>query len=254
MQPSDPAAPDVSLEIQLVSHDRPPQVPNSLVLTKTLTAEGFDIAGGLIRGRFDTVTGRGVLDVASILTSGRMMRIFEQILYQAFHSACRRRGLDAALVHSAGVVAGACSYLFVGASEAGKTTIAGLADGRPVLNDEMNLVQFGPDGVEVLGTPFNGFFRTKQPGRAPLGGILLLEKGWEHGLATVGPGEAAATIAAQVAPPVPLEDVADDTTTASMLDIATRLVHHVPVRRLSFTRDPGFWSLLADPLSPCSRG
>ena len=254
MQASDPAAPDVSLEIELISHDRPPRVPSSLVLTKTLTADGFDIADGLIRGRFDADSGRGVLQVASILTSGRMTRVFEQILYQAFHSARRRRGRDTALVHSAGVIAGGRAYLFVGASEAGKTTIAGLADGRPVLNDEMNLVEFGPGGAEVVGTPFNGFFRTKQPGRAPLGGILLLEKGPAHGLSPVGPGEATATVAAQVAPPVPLEAVADDATTAAMLDIAARLVHQAPVRRLAFARDPGFWTLLEEALHPDSRG
>ncbi len=254
MQESDPAAPDISLEIQLVSHARPPQVPSSLVLTKTLTTDGFDIAGGLIRGRFDAGSGQGQLQVAAILLGGRMTRVFEQILYQAFHSARLRRGYDAALVHSAGVISGGRGYLFVGASEAGKTTIAGLADGRTVLNDEMNLVEFGPGGVQVVGTPFNGFFRDKRPGRAPLAGILLPEKGAEHALAAVGPGEATATVAAQVAPPVPLEAVAGDATTGTMLDIAARLVHHAPVRRLVFTRDPGFWPLLDAALTHHSRG
>ncbi len=254
MQASDPAAPDISLAIELVSDDPPPPVPSSLVLTKTLTPAGFDIAGGLVRGRFDADSGHGVLQVASILTSGRMTRVFEQILYQAFHSARLRRGYDAALIHSAGVISGGRGYLFVGASEAGKTTIAGLADGRTVLNDEMNLVEFGPDGVQAVGTPFNGFFRTKQPGRAPLGGILLLDKGSGHGLSPVGPGEATATVAAQVAPPVALEAVASDTTTAAMLDTAARLVHHAPVRRLTFARDPGFWPLLDDALTRDSRG
>jgi hypothetical protein len=254
MRRSDAAEPDIRLDLHLVAHDRAPQVPNSLVVTKTLTEGGFDIAGGLVRGCFDTGSGRGELYVASILINGRMLRVFEQILYQAFHSARDRTGYDGVLVHSAGVVSGGRALLFVGATEAGKTTIAGLADGRPVLNDEMNLVEFGPDGPTVIGTPFNGFFREKQPGRAPLGAVLLLRKGADHALAPVGPGEAAATVASQVTPPVSLETVASDGTTAAMIDAASRLVHAVPVRRLTFTRDPGFWSLLDDALIPESRG
>jgi hypothetical protein len=254
MQASDPATPDVRLDLQLVTHDRPPQVPSSLILTKTLTDDGFDIAGGLIRGRFDPGSGEGELHVASILLHGRMLRVFEQILYQAFHSACRRAGYGGILVHSAGVVSGGRAFLFVGAADAGKSTIARLAGGRPVLNDEMNLVEFGPDGPEVLGTPFNGFFREKQPGRSPLAAVLLLDKGADHALAPVGPGEAAATVATQVAPPVPLEALADDGTTAAMLDAASRLVHAAPVRRLTFTRDAGFWPLLDDTFTPDTRG
>jgi hypothetical protein len=243
-QPSDPAEPDVQLALHLVSHVEDPPVPNSLIVTKTVGPDGFDIADGLIRGRYDPATGRGELHVKTILTNGMMTRVFEQILYQAFHSACQRRQDDAGLVHSASVIHRGAGFLFVGPSEAGKSTIARLSQQETVLNDEMSLVEFMSNDCELVGTPFNGFFRDKQPGRAPLAAVLLLQHGPEHRLEPVGSGEAAAAVATQVAPPVGLDQAATIETRVRMLETASRIVQAVPIRRLVFTPDAGFWPLL----------
>ncbi len=251
---SDPAEPHVRLDLSLVTHDEDPPVPNSLIITKVLKQDGFDIADGLIHGRFDPATGVGELHVKTILTNGLMTRVFEQILYQAWHSARRRAGYDACLVHSAGVIVDGRGYLFVGASEAGKTTVARLSQDRIVVNDEMNVIEFGPEGPRLVGTPFNGHFRDKQPGEAPLAAILLLAHGPEHTLETVGSGEAASTIAGQVAPPVGLEDIAGTQTRLDMLDVGARLVRSAPVRRLNFRPDAGFWPLLTESFPPRPRG
>jgi hypothetical protein len=253
MQPSAAERADVTLDLVITApgEDRP--VPSSLILTKTTGKSGFAIADGLVRGEYDPARGLGRLEVAEVLLRGQRLRVFEQLLYQVFHSACQRGGHDTCLVHSAGVVHGGRGFLCVGPSDAGKTTLAGLADGRVVLNDEMNLVDFTGAAPELVGTPFNGFFRDKRPGRAPLAAVLLLAKGPRHALETVGPGEAAAALASQVAPPVPLERTADDRTPAAMLDQATRIARAVPVRRLTFARAPGFWPLL-DTLLPDARG
>ncbi|MEZ4388875.1 MAG: hypothetical protein R3D98_15125 [Candidatus Krumholzibacteriia bacterium] len=240
-RPSDPAAPTVSLRLHMVEHDHQPTVPSSLILGKRLVPGGFDLAQGLVSGTYDPATGRGDLHVLDILSRGRMTRIFEQILYQAFHAACRRTGWDAALVHSSAVVRDGRGFLFVGPSDAGKSTIADLSGDALVLNDEMNLVEFRPGGPWLLASPFNGHYRHKRPGEAPLAAILLPHKGPRHRLEPVGPGEAAAHVAAQVAPPVPLDELADASTLTAMLDTATRLVQAVPVRRMVFLPDAGFW-------------
>ena len=253
-QTSDEAEPHVQLELNLVPHTENPEVPNSLILYKTAGPSGFDIADGLIRGHYDPASGRGELHVKTILTNGLMTRVFEQILYQAFHSARVRAGYDACLVHSAGVIKDDHGFLFVGPSNAGKTTIAHLSADHTVLNDEMNLVEFQPDGIRLVSTPFNGHFRTKQAGAAPLARVLLLNKGREHSLEPVGPGEAAAAIATQITPPVGLDQVADDTTPQTMLDLGSRLALATEVRKLVFTPDAGFWPLLTRDLGSGPRG
>lgn len=252
--PSDPGAPTITLDLDIVLHHDQPEIPNSLILTKTLVADGFDIAAGLIRGRYDPANGVGELQVKNVLTCGLMTRIFEQILYQAWHSGRARLAYDACLVHSAGIVRNGRGYLFVGPSEAGKSTIAGLSHNDTVLNDEMCLVEFHPGGLRLVSTPFNGHFRAKRAGAASLAAILLLEHGPEHALAAVGPGEAAGAIASQIAPPVGLDEAASGKTRLTMLDIAMRLVHRVPAQRLIFLPDAGFWPVLDKAFTPDPRG
>jgi hypothetical protein len=257
--PDDPADPHVSLALHVVEHAEPPAVPSSLVLTKRVVGGGFDIADGLIRGAYDPATGRGELHVAAILTGGLMTRVFEQILYQAFHAALARSDWDAALVHSAGVVRDGRGYLFVGESGVGKTTIADLSRDAAVLNDEMNVIAFDAAGPRLLASPFNGHYRDKQPAAAPLSAaplaaVLLPRHADAHRVEDVGAGRAAAEVAAQVCPPVTLDAAADQRTTAAMLDTATRLVSAAPVRRLLFRPDAGFWPLLIDAFTPDPRG
>jgi hypothetical protein len=243
-QPSASAAADVSLRLTIRDDGTEPAVPNSLILTKHISGSRFDIADGLIRGAFDGASGTGELEVHAVLTRGRMRRVFEQILYQAFHSARRRQGYDAALLHSCAVVHAGAAYLFAGPSGSGKTTVAQLSAAHHVLSDEMPIIEFRDGTPWAVGTPFNGLFRAKSPGAAPVRGILLLTHGPTHVLAKAGPGEAAAALAAEVAPPVGLAEIADGGTTAAMLEIATRLALAVPVRRLVFRPDPGFWSVI----------
>ena len=254
-QADDPGPPTVELDLNLVGHDDLPPIPNSLITTKTLTTGGgFDIADGLVRGTFDPATGRGSLHVKNALTCGLLTRVVEQILYQAWHSGRRRLGYQACLIHSSGVIRDGRGYLFVGPSEAGKSTVANLSQDATVLNDEMNLVEFHPDGAQLVGTPFNGHYRDKQPGSAPLAAVLLLEHGPSHRLESVGLGAAAGAVAAQIAPPVGLEEVAGSQTRLDMLDLGSRLLEWVPVKRLVFLPDAGFWPLLTRTFTASLRG
>ncbi len=86
------------------------------------------------------------------------MRILEQIFYQAFWSARRAAGLDAFLIHSSAVIVDGRGFLFVGPSEAGKSTVARLSAAHHVLGDEMNLVRSSGAGLTLVGTIFNGLF------------------------------------------------------------------------------------------------
>jgi hypothetical protein len=238
------ADPTVSLTMHLVTHETNPTVPTSLLLDKQADGASFDLADGLVTGRLDPASGRGELHVKTILTNGRMTRVFEQVLYQLFHTAARILAYDAVLVHSAGVVADGRGFLFVGASEAGKSTVADLSQAHAVVNDEMNLIEFTPDGPWLRPSPFNGHYPEKRAATAPLTAILLLDKGAEHGVSAVGSARAAAAIAAQVAAPVALEEAPTPAASRAMMEQAIRLVSTVPTRQLTFRRDDGFWPVL----------
>ena len=77
---------DLSLDLVIVPHTDVPEIPNSLFTTKRITADGFDIADGLITGHLDLATRRGELRVKNILTKGELPRVFEQVLYQVMYS------------------------------------------------------------------------------------------------------------------------------------------------------------------------
>jgi hypothetical protein len=243
-RPNDPGPATISVDIAIARDAEPCPVPNSLLLTKVVDGGAFDIDDGLIRGVWDQEQGRGRVTVRSTLLRGQMMRIFEQLVYQMFHSAARRAGYRAALIHAAGVMRGGRGYLFVGPSGAGKSTVAGLSAAHAVLNDEMNLVEWQDGRLRLIGTPFNAFFTDKVAGDAFLETVLLLEQAPEHALAPAGPARAATDLAAQVAPPVGLGDVPDGSTRAAMLEVAVGMMDLVPVQVMRFRKDAGFWDLL----------
>ena len=244
---ADPRAPvQVRLEMTVVAHEGQPRFPRSLLTTKRLLPDGgFDIADGLITGRYDAANGRGELRVKAALLHGRYTRIFEQVLYQAYVSAGNRLERPGFLVHSSAVIAAGQGFLFVGPSGAGKSTVAGLSGGWHVLGDEINLVRPAVEGWEVVGTPFNGLFRAKRPGCAPLRAVLLLEHGPGHELGEAVLADAVATVAAEIIPPVGLDEVPGPATLPAMVDAARDLAAQTPLKVLSFAPDPGLWTPLA---------
>ncbi|MCP4573767.1 MAG: hypothetical protein GY838_15520 [bacterium] len=236
----------LDLRCEMVTHEDTPELPNSLLTTKTLTGDGgFDIAGGLITGRYDAGAGRGEIRAKATLLRGRLMRIWEQILYQAYTSARQARGDRSFLIHSSAVIAGGKGFLFVGPSESGKSTAAVNSCHHHVLGDEMSLVEEGEDGLEVVGTLFNGTFKEKRPGRAPLAGVFVLQQADRHALAPMGRAEAVAALSTEIVPPVGLDQVPDDATVPAMFDTAASLLDRTEVLRLELLPDPGFWQPIA---------
>ena len=68
-------------------------------------------------------------------------------------------------------------YLFVGHSEAGKSTITKIfGDEAKILCDDRNIVRKWPEGFRVHGTWSHGEIPIVSPDSAPLRGIFFLEK------------------------------------------------------------------------------
>jgi len=237
---------DLDLDLELVAHEDIPELPNSLLANKLVGSDGsFDVAGGLITGCLDRTGARGSIRPKATLARGRLLRILEQIFYQAFHSANTLRGGDACLVHSSAVIADGAGFLFVGPSGAGKSTVAQLSTNHHVLGDEMQLLAPEGEGFTVRSTPFNGTFRSKLPGQAPLRAIFILEQADAHRLTAIGPAEAASALAAEIVPPVGLDELPTPDTLPAMVEYAARILEYTPVWRLEFLPDPGFWEILA---------
>lgn len=236
--------PDLTLEINIINQRIVPEIPDSLFAGKHIAGQSFNISNGLIKGTYDRTRRHGKLDVLSPLLDGTFVRVFEQILYQAYYSAIPSGDTDTFLVHSAGVIRNGNGYLFAGASEKGKSTIAGLSKEYHVLNDEINLVMLPDNGIFVEGTPFNGFFHDKSVGHAPLKAVFLLEHGREHELAHVSPAESVKTIMSQIVPPVGLDETMTHMTKIQMFDYAEKIEKNIPVCRLWFKRDDGFWNII----------
>lgn len=252
-RPSSPEGAHIDLDLEVVAGPYPSSLPNSLITTKTVDGQGnYDIAEGLITGRFDPASRRGVIRAKEILFEMPYIRVLEQVLYQAFYSARGASGLDAVLIHSSAVISHGAGFLFVGPSEAGKSTAAGCSKEYHVLGDEMNLVSWTPDGVMLEGTGFNGTFREKSPGRAPLKAIFLLDKAPEHGLRDVPIVEATTTLAGEIVPQVGLNEGPNAETLPAMIDSASRILQSVPIRCLEFRPDPGFWPVILRTFGPAA--
>lgn len=90
---------------------------------------------------------------------------------------------QACYLHSSGVILDDQGLLFVGHSEAGKSTMVKmLMDHAEILCDDRNIVRRWPDGFKVHGTWSHGEVPVVSGSSAPLRAILFLEKAPENRL------------------------------------------------------------------------
>lgn len=235
---------DLTLTLNLIPHEVPLEIPDSLFNTKTVTGEKFIMGDELVSGTISKKSNTGELNVKLGLTHGQVTRVFEQILYQAFYSACKIKNSDSILIHSSGVIYKNHAFLFVGTSGSGKSTVAELSREHTVLNDEICLIQFQNDSISLQSTPFNGYFKEKRRGAAALSGIFLLSHGPEHMIKNIKKSSAIKQVAMEIVPPTALDEEIKQDIVIEMFDIAGKIYDMVPVRILDFKPDSGFWDVI----------
>lgn len=235
---------DLSMDFELISHGDSPPIPESLIQAKQMTGDGFSIGQDLFCGRFDPRDDTWRVRVKTCMTKGQTTRVFEQFLYQAFYSACRRKASEAFLLHSSGVIAESQGFLFVGASGMGKSTIAELSRAYGVVNDEINILSSVDDGFLLHGSPFNAYCKEKIRTTASVRALFLLSHAEKCRIEEVSPARAIAECTGQIVPPLGLEDEYSPSVASLMMRTAGIIIGKVPVYRLSFPLGGGFWPII----------
>ena len=98
---------------------------------------------------------------------------------------------QACFIHSSGVIMGGKGYLFVGHSEAGKSTMMKkLMKEVEILCDDRVIVRRWPDGFKIHGTWSHGEVPDVSAGSAPLSGLFFLNKSEDNRIVPLrDPGE-----------------------------------------------------------------
>lgn len=145
------------------------------------------------------------------------------------------------LLHAATITHQGASYVFMGRSGAGKSTIASHAPAGAALTDEISLVRSVNGVWHAHGTPFWGEFRAGGQNLGyPLAGIYALVQAEENHVAPLSPRAALRELLANV-----LFFSSERAHREQLLRITSEIVAELPIYCLQFTRDISFWEALA---------
>lgn len=154
--------------------------------------------------------------------------------------ALARRG--GVLLHAAGVIRGESATVLFGRSGSGKSTVARLARGRPVLGDDLVALTPEPGGWRAHSAPFGGRLGRRRRARsAPLHSLLRLRHGPTFALRPIAPAMAVSELLQSAVLPA-----AVDKDRAAALALCADLAGAVPVQELLFPVDHALWRWLGE--------
>ena len=168
-------------------------------------------------------------------------RCVENFLRVVFaHLALEKGGI---LLHGAGVVRGDRAFVFFGPSGSGKTTVTAFSAGSLILSDDLVLIVPEDQGFATSSVPFRGLLAppATTDRRYRLAGLFRLVQDSVIFLEELSRTRAVGEIVQS------LPFVTDrPEAVPRIIDVVGRLTGAVPVRRLHFRKDGGFWSVVED--------
>jgi hypothetical protein len=144
-------------------------------------------------------------------------------------------------IHASGVVLDGKGFLFVGHSNAGKSTMAMmLKDQTKILCDDRMIIRRWPEGFRIHGTWSHGDVPDISADSAPLKAILFLKQDQENRLIPIdhGPEIIGRLLACLIKPLVTAD------WWKQMLALVDQMAHEAPCYSLHFTKDGGVIDLL----------
>ncbi len=244
--------PDLIIDVNIVLHQDEIDLPNSILMSKTVNGNEFDFHSGLITGSMDRDKKHCTVNVKNALLSERSVRIFEQFLFQVYYTLLKQKNPDGSgndfLIHGCAVSKGGLGYLFSGPSESGKSTIAKLsADlGCTILNDELVIVSKVDGHYTVGSTPFRGDFMDNINESVPLSAIFLIGHGEENIIKKISKREFATRFVREVIYSGILLSMDGKEALLEMMDFCSDVAGEVPFYELRFLPDKGFWDSIND--------
>lgn len=237
---------DLLINLTFIEHDDEIDVPHSLFIYKETNGDKVYFGENIAYGSYSDSDRTGELTVKYGLMEIPLIRVFEQILYQAFYNAVKIKQTTEILVHSSGVIYKGMGFIFVGSSGSGKSTTARLSEDFTVLNDEICLITKKGGEYFLSYTPFNGLYYGKKNGSAPLAAVILLAHGKSNRFVEISRPDAVKTLAKEIAPAIGLTDKLYTGQFAELLDYSSDIMDSVPVKKMEFLPDKSFWQLIDD--------
>jgi hypothetical protein len=179
--------------------------------------------------------------ILAVVSDDRVLfdRSLENFLRVAFaHLALAKGGI---LIHGAGVVRDGRAFVFFGPSGSGKTTATTLSSGSRVLSDDLLLITREGSKFRAASVPFRGLLAPPATSEEtyPIAGMFRLVKDQADFLEDLGRPQAVGQIVQS------LPFVTDRAEAGPrILDVVGDLVNDVPVKKLHFRKDPGFWRVI----------
>lgn len=249
--------PDITVDIEGTDTVDPATLDTTLSETKfSHQNNSFQTTSNLISGQYDlTRQSISIIGERSLADPDIEMNHLNRLLSLSYYSACKVKyngNPPAMLVHACGILRRGHVFLFVGPSEAGKTTIArlcGEGDGE-VIHDEMLLVSRPAShnpAISVQSAPMLGRFPSRQGITAPLISVLFLKKGSRTQVNPIGKTDAYLKFMRQVITPAYIGQKDRREVYSLIADFSNEITGAVPIFELEFNLDKKLlWQTIAE--------
>jgi len=147
---------------------------------------------------------------------------------------------DGALIHASTAIVDDGSYVFVGHSGAGKSTIASIAEaeGARIPTDDRTILTIRDGSPMAWGTPWHGSLIRKSPDGAPLRALYLLRQAKEDRCEPLTRSQAVKELFVRL-----IQPRLHPTEVQLTLEVLERIVERVPVAVLHFRPTPAAFAL-----------